>query len=205
MRHQVNRVANGGNSAFLGKVYEFIKTHKKLFSIVILASFLFITYKRTVVTLIILLLMAIPSIFITMYKRFVRLPPALELISLTAAMTTIFYGPVVGIIYTIVVNFASEVASGHPDEMSLTYIPSRVVQVLFVHFAYGWGLTGIVALGVWSVVVFNAVQQPIFMALVDVEKRLKAIYFVMLNIPLNILIFKVFGPPLFSLLNAIAR
>ncbi len=204
VRHHIESVANGVKSALLEN-YEFIKTHKKLVAAVLLLLFVFIAYTKTAVTLLILLLMAIPSIFITTYKRFVRLPPALELISLTTAMTTIFYGPVVGIIYTIIVNFAAEVASGHPDEMSLTYIPSRVVQVLFVHFAYGWGLTGIVALGSWSVVVFNAVQQPIFMSLVDVEKRLKAIYFVMLNIPLNIIIFKIFGPPLFSLLNAIVR
>jgi len=41
------------------------------------------------------------------------------------------------------------------------------------------------------------------MALVDVEKRFKALYFVMLNIPLNILIFKTMGPPLFALLELI--
>ncbi len=192
--------------SFLRRAYNLIRTHKMMAAAVILITLLFVTFTKTVVTLLILLLMAIPSTFITMYKRVVRLPPALELISLTATMATVFYGPVVGIIYTIIVNFASEVASGHPDEMTLTYVPSRIVQVLFVHFAYAYfGLTGIVALGIWGNVAFNAVQQPIFMALVDVEKRLKAIYFVMLNIPLNILIFKVLGPPLYALLNAIIR
>jgi len=157
------------------------------------------------VTLLVLTAMAIPATFITMYKRIVRLPPALELVSLTSAMATIFYGPITGIIYTVIVNVASEIASGHPDEMTLTYFPSRIVQVLFIHFAYTTGLlTGIVGLGVWGVVAFNAVQQPLFMSLVDVEKRLKAIYFVMLNIPLNIIIFKTIGPPLFALLQMIA-
>ncbi len=199
-------LAKNNAHSFLRGIHNFIRTHKMMVAVVILITLLFVMFTKTVVTLVILMLMAIPSTFITMYKRVVRLPPALELISLTATMTTIFYGPVVGIIYTIVVNFASEVASGHPDEMTLTYLPSRVVQVLFVHFAYtSFGLTGIVALGVWGNIAFNAVQQPIFMALVDIEKRLKAIYFVMLNIPLNLLIFKVLGPPLFSLLNAIVH
>ncbi len=196
------------NSAhsFLIRIYNFIITHKMMAAAVILITLLLVMFTKTVVTLAMLVGMALPSTFITMYKRVVRLPPALELISLTATMATVFYGPVVGIIYTIIVNFASEVASGHPDEMTLTYFPSRIVQVLFVHFAYtSFGLTGIVALGVWGNVAFNAVQQPIFMALVDVEKRLKAVYFVMLNIPLNILIFKVFGPPLYALLNAIVH
>jgi len=90
--------------------------------------------------------------------------------------------------------------------MTLTYFPSRIVQVLFIHFAWTTGfITTIFALGVWSVVAFNAVQQPIFMALVDVEKRLKAIYFVFLNIPLNIIIFKTLGPPLFAVLSLIIK
>ncbi len=186
-------------------IHNFIRTHKMMVTVAILITLLFVMFTKTIVILIVLLLMAMPSTFITMYKRVVRLPPALELISLTSTMTTIFYGPIVGIVYTVVVNFASEVASGHPDEMSLTYLPSRIVQVLFVHFAYGFGLTNIVALGIWGNVAFNAVQQPIYMALVDIEKRLKAVYFVMLNIPLNILIFKVFGPPLYALLNAIVH
>jgi len=47
------------------------------------------------------------------------LPPALELISLTTVMATIFYGLIIGIIYTIIVNIASEIASGHPDETAI--------------------------------------------------------------------------------------
>lgn len=198
--------AKNNAHSLLRRVYNFIRTHKMMAAAVILTTLLFVMFTKTAVTLIILTCMAVPSTFITMYKRVVRLPPALELISLTSTMATVFYGPLVGIIYTVIVNFASEVASGHPDEMSLTYFLSRTVQVLFVHFAYtSFGLTGIVALGIWGNIVFNAVQQPIFMALVDIEKRLKAIYFVMLNIPLNILIFKVFGPPLYALLNAIVH
>jgi len=192
------------NNPHLNKLYKLLSTNKRYVAALLFVFLLFLLFAETMITLIVLTLMAIPTTFITMYKRIVRLPPALELISITTVMATIFYGPIVGIIYTIVVTFSSEVASGHPDEMTLTYVPSRIVQVLFVHFAFSLGLiTGIVALGIWSVVVFNAVQQPIFMSLVDVEKRFKALYFVALNIPLNILIFKSLGPILLRIMQAI--
>ena len=204
MRPNLSALTKHAHNPYLGKIYKYITLHKKLVTLLLIAIALFLMFTETVITLIVLIAMGIPATFITTYKRVVRLPPALELISLTTVMATIFYGPIIGIIYTIIVNLSSEIASGHPDEMTLTYFPSRIAQVLFIHFAYTLGLiTTIVAVGVWSVVVFNAVQQPIFMALVDVEKRFKALYFVLLNIPLNILIFKTLGPPLFAVLSLI--
>jgi len=134
---------------FLGKIYKYITTHKKLVALVLFLIVIFLMFTEKMVTLIVLVAMGIPATFITMYKRVVRLPPALELVSLTTAMAVIFYGPIIGIIYTIIVNLSSEIASGHPDEMTLTYFPSRIAQVLFIHFAYTTGLlTGIVGLGI---------------------------------------------------------
>ena len=189
---------------FLKSVYSYIKKHKAETAIVLGVLLAFSLFTEKAVAVSVLVVFWLVSTFTTIYKRFVRLPPVFEFIGLTTTMVTIFFGPITGIIYTIIVNFSSEVASGHPDEMTLTYMPSRVAQALFTHFAYTSGMiTGIVALGTWSVVVFNAVQQPIFMSLVDAEKRLKALYFVALNIPLNILIFRLLGEPVFNLLSAI--
>jgi len=204
VKPNLSALTKHAHNPYLRKIYKYIASHKKLITLLLLAITLFITFTDTIITVLVLVAMGIPATFITMYKRFVRLPPALELISITTVMATIFYGPIIGIIYTIIVNVSSEIASGHPDEMTLTYFPSRIIQVLFIHFTWTYGLiTTIFAVGVWSVVAFNAVQQPLFMALVDVEKRLKAIYFIALNIPLNILIFKTFGQPLFAVLSLI--
>jgi len=152
----------------------------------------------------ILAVFGVLSSTVTTYKRIIRMPPVFELISLTTVMVTLFYGPIVGIFYTIIVNLASEVLSGYPDVMTLTYLPSRTIQVLFVWIASGVNPNmGIVSLGIWSVIVFNVVQQPIFMFLTDMEQRLKALYFIVFNIPINIILFKFLGEPLYALLNVI--
>ncbi|MAG16310.1 hypothetical protein CMO88_04570 [Candidatus Woesearchaeota archaeon] len=204
MKPGMNKIGKRMKNSFLDKIYKWSMSHKRYVFIVLILSFLFILYTEQIKTLIILLVFGLVATFTTTYKRFIRLPPVLEFITLTTVLTTIFYGPITGIIYTIIVNITSEIASGHPDEMILTYIPSRTTTVLFTHFAYTLGLiTNIVWLGIWSSVVFNAVQQPLYMSLVDVEKRLKSLYFVLLNIPLNILIFKLFGSLLFALMTAI--
>ncbi len=186
----------------LEKAYQLVMRKKGYLAIAAISAVLLVLFTAQVKALLILAVLGTASTFITLYKRVVRLPPALELTTLTGVIITLLYGPVVAIIYIFIVTFTAEVASGYPDVMTLTYIPSRIVMVLF---AYIFRSMDIVSLGIWSVVVFNAVQQPIFMWLTDAEKRLKAIYFVMLNIPLNILIFKVFGHPLLSLLQAIVR
>ena len=165
---------------------------------IVFAVFMLFTSQAKAVA-VLLVLGAASSLAVT-YKRVVRLPPALELISLTSAVVTLVYGPVVGIFHTVVTNIASEFVSGYPDAMSLTYFPSLSARVLFVYLFRDWD---VVQLGIWSVVVFNLGTQPVFMWLTDAEKRLKSLYFVMLNVPLNILIFRFLAHPLLSLVQAL--
>lgn len=189
----------------LEQIYRWGMSHKLYVFLALVFFALFILFTEQVKTLVILTIFGIVATFTIVYKRVIRLPPVLETISITTALVVVFYGLIPGIIYTIVINITSEIASGHPDEMSLTYIPSRTAQVLFMHFAWTSGLiTNFVWLGILGVVAFNMVQQPIYMSLVDVEKRLKSLYFVFLNIPLNILLFKLLGPPLFAIMQRIA-
>jgi hypothetical protein len=186
---------------WLTKIYKLLWSNKRYIAALVLFIVILVLFTSQVKTFLILAALGTAAIFTSTYKRVIRLPPVLELISLTTVLVTIFYGPLTAIIYTIIVNIGAEIASGHPDEFSLTYIPSRIIMVLGTHLFKD--TFGIVGLGIFAVILFNAVQQPIFMMLVDVEKRFKALYYVALNIPLNILLFKVLGPPLFALLQAI--
>ena len=203
MKKHANAIKRGLRHPTTGLIWRRLKGRKRYIVIAAILLFLFVIFTDQVKAFIILAVFGIVSSTVTVYKRVVRMPPVFELVSLTTVMVTIFYGPVVGVIYTIVVNLASEVMSGYPDVMTLTYIPSRTIQALFVWFAFAHGSMGIVSLGIWSNVIFNMVQQPIFMFLTDAEQRLKALYFVILNIPINILIFKTIGEPLYRLLEAI--
>jgi len=187
----------------LGQIYKWGMSHKLYLFLALTFFALFVAYTAQVKALLVLAVFGVVSSTITVYKRVIRMPPVFELISLTTVMVTLFFGPIVGIVYTVIVNLASEIFSGYPDVMTLTYIPSRTIQVLFVWIASSTTDMGIVALGIWSVIIFNLVQQPVFMFLTDTEQKLKAIYFIVLNIPINILIFKLVAEPLQALLGAI--
>ena len=185
----------------LEHLFNLLMSHKKYLFLIFLVLSTFILFTDQFKAVLIVGSFAIISSVVTMYKRIIRMPPVFEFISLTTVLVTLLYGPIVGIFYTVIVNLASEIFSGYPDVMTLTYIPSRTIQVLFV-----WLFSdsmGIVALGIWSVIVFNIVQQPVFMFLTDTEQRLKAVYFIVLNIPINILLFRLLANPLYTLLQRI--
>jgi len=204
VKQQINNVGKRiRQHPYLEKIYKWGISHKLYLFLALSFFALFIAYTEQIKALLVLAVFGIVSSTITVYKRVIRMPPVFEFISLTTVMVTLFFGPIVGIVYTIIVNLASEIFSGYPDVMTLTYIPSRTVQVLFVWIASGATDMSIIALGIWSVVLFNLVQQPIFMLLTDTEQRLKAIYFIALNIPINILLFKLLANPLHALLQAI--
>ena len=188
----------------LRKAWEWILANKLIVSAGLILVLLFVLYTKPFKALLVLAVFGVASSTITVYKRAIRMPPVLELISLTATLVTLFFGPIVAIIYTSIVNLAAEVFSGYPDVMTLTYIPSRAVQVLSIFALSSLTDMGIVGIGVWSVVIFNLVEQPIFMLLApDAEQRIKAIYFTAFNIPLNYIVFSTLAEPLQSVLSAI--
>lgn len=204
MKKHFLRVKNSLRQSAVTGIIKWLGSHKRYAFLAAIAVGIIVFYTAEFKAVITLAIFGIISSTITTYKRVIRMPPVLELISLTTVMVTLFYGPIVGIFYTIIVNLASEVMSGYPDVMTLTYLPSRTVQVLFVWIAHSLNPDmGIAALGIWSVIIFNLVQQPVFMFLTDAEQRLKAVYFVALNIPINILIFKFLAVPLYTLLKLI--
>jgi hypothetical protein len=184
----------------LRPLYRWSFSHKRYIVAAAFAVVMFLLFTEQIKALLVLTVFGIASSFISLYKRIVRLPPALELITFTTVLVTLVYGPIVAAIYAVVVTFSSEIVSGYPDEMTLTYIPSRLVMIAATYMLQGME---IVALGIWMVLVFNAVQQPIFWMLTDVEKRIKSVYFIVLNIPLSIIIFKVAGPTVLALMWSI--
>ncbi len=203
MRKHIHRVKESLKHPTIGNILKWLGSHKRYVFLGVVAMIILMFYTSQVKAFIILAVFGVLSSTVTIYKRVIRMPPVFELISLTTVMVTLFYGPIIGIIYTIIVNLASEVMSGYPDVMTLTYLPSRTIQVIFVWFATTSFDMSLVTMGIWSVVIFNLVQQPIFMFLTDAEQRLKSIYFIVLNIPINILLFKFLAEPLYALLQLI--
>ncbi len=193
--------------AWLVSLYKFGTKHKWHIFFAFAFIAVFVLFTQQVKSFIVIALLGLAATFSTFYKRVFQAPPAFELITLTVVAVGIFYGPGVGALYAIVVSITSEIAAQALDPFSITYIPPRIATAFAASWLYGNGtgpVHNIAVLGLLMSLLYNALQQPVYYYLTDVEKRIKSFYFGSLNIPLNFLIFKFLGEPLFSLLKAIA-
>jgi hypothetical protein len=195
--------------AWLVNIYKRLKAHKRYVFLLTILAILIILFNHVFKSILIITILGIAATYSTMYKKIFQAPPAFELITLTTVAVAIFFGPTTGILYAIVVSLSSEIASQALDPFSITYIFPRIVCVFACRALYGGG-TGPLAnnlplLGLLMSLLYNLLQQPVYTYLTDIEKRIKSLYFSILNIPLNFLIFKFLGVPLFALLSMIAH
>ena len=164
------------------------------------AILVFILFTAQVKAFIILAILGTAATFSTFYKRVFQAPPAFELITLTVVAVAIFYGPLIGALYAAVISITSEIAAQALDPFSATYIPPRIATAFVAPWLYHNG-TSVAMIGLLMSFLYNLLQQPVYWLLTDPEKRIKSIYFGSLNIPLNFLIFKFLGVPLFAVLS----
>lgn len=180
----------------------FQKNRKYVFFLFLLAA-IFVLFTEQAKAFIVIALLGVAASFSTFYKRVFQAPPAFELITLSVVAVAAFYGPWVGALFAIVVSISSEIAAQALDPFSITYIPPRIATAFVAPWLLQNG-TSIAVVGLLMSLLYNALQQPVYWLLTDPEKRIKSIYFGSLNIPLNFIIFKVIGGPLFVLLEKLA-
>ena len=190
--------------AWLVKIFKLLKKHRRYVIVSIISVVLLIFFTAQIKAFIILAILGIAATFSTFYKRVFQAPPAFELITLSVVAVSIFYGPVVGSLYAFIISISSEVASQALDPFSITYIPPRIVTAFVAPWLYHNG-TSIAMLGLLMSALYNLLQQPVYWLLTDPEKRIKSLYFSSLNIPINWLVFKFLGGPLFDLLKVLVK
>ena len=194
--------------ARLANFYKLLKKHRRYVILGFIAAILLLFFTAQIKTFIVLSILGVVATFSTFYKRVFQAPPAFELITLTVVAVSIFYGPGVGSLYAVVISISSEVASQALDPFSITYIFPRIVTAFVAPWLYGQGsgpLHNVAMLGLAMSLLYNALQQPVYWFLTDPEKRIKALYFSILNIPINWLVFKFLGGPLFDLLKVLVK
>jgi len=170
-------------------------------SIALVVLFLIFSFSNIILPAIIILTMGIIASFSTSYKRFIRIPPAIELITFTTVLVGITYGPWVGAIYGAVVSFTAEIMTNALDIFILTFVPSRAVVGLTAGFAFDLFNGNILYTGIALSIMYNIIAQPFYMFLADVEMRMKSIFFLFLNIGGNFIIFAVLGKIMVKLLG----
>ncbi len=163
---------------------------KKLVFWTALVMVLLLLFRNYLKDIVVLSLLGIIAIFSTGYKRFMRVPPAIELVTFSTVMVGISHGPVVGAIFGAVITLAAEIFNSGVDAFILGYIPARAIVGAAAAFFPG---ASIAWLGLWMSLLYNAIAQPLYALQSDAELRVKLLAFVIINITSNFVIFSLLG------------
>lgn len=156
-------------------------------AIVLLLILFFGDYIKDAVVLLILGLIAV---FSTIYKRFMRVPPAVELVTFSTVMVGLSYGPVAGAVFGAVATLAAEIFNSGVDAFIIGYIPARAVVGAVSSF---FPAANIVYLGLSMSILYNLISQPLYALQSDAELRIKLLAFVIVNVSSNFIIFSLLG------------
>lgn len=173
-------------------------TPKALF-LMLTALVVIVLFGRNLKDIILVAVLAFAASYSTIYKRTIRMPSAVELVTLGTVVTGAAYGPLVGALFGVFTTIASEIISSGVDVNTLFYAISRgiaggVAQLLIVNL----GLSVVVA-GMVALVIFHVVSDAIYLISGGIEAVPKVIYFVVVNTLFNLLVFAFLGSPLLSL------
>ncbi len=139
---------------------------------------------------VVLAVLGLVAVFSTIYKRFMRVPPAVELVTFSTVMVGISHGPVIGAIFGAAITLAAEIFNSGVEAFIIGYIPARAIVGAVSAF---FPEASIVWLGLWMSVLYNLIAQPLYALQSDAELRVKLLAFVIINISSNFIIFSLLG------------
>lgn len=173
-------------------------TPKTIF-LLVAALAVILLFGRNIKDILLVGVLGLAASYSTIYKRTIRMPSAIELVTLGTVITGAAYGPLVGALFGIITTVASEIISSGVDVNTLFYAISRgisggIAQLLIVNFGLGVVVTGMIALAI-----FHVVSEAIYLTAGGIEAVPKIIYFVVVNTLFNLLAFTFLGSPLLSL------
>jgi len=179
----------------------FLSRYKREIAIIMVLLALIIFFIDIIIPAVVIITLGVISTFSTSYKRFIRMPPAFELITFTTVLVSLAYGPIVGAIYGAVVSFSAEIMTNALDVFIITFVPTRAIIGLTAGFLFDLFNGNILYTGFAASIMYNVIAQPLYIFMADVEMRLKSTYFFFLNIGFNFIIFALLGKVMVSLLR----
>ena len=178
-------------SAGIRELSTYMFGHKQLLFGGLIGLLIILTFRNFIKDAIIIAALSLIAVFSTFYKRFMRAPPAIELVTFSTVMIGIGYGPVAGAVFGAVATLAAEILNSGVDAFIIGYIPARAIIGAVSAF---FPTANIVTLGLSMSVLYNALAQPLYAFQGDAELRMKLFAFVIINVPFNFLIFSFLGP-----------
>lgn len=177
--------------ATVGNLSHALKPKTVLLIVVVVA--ILALFGRNIKDILLVSALAVAASYSTIYKRTIRVPSAVELVTFGTVITGAAYGPLAGALFGILTTIASEIISSGVDVNTLFYAVSRgiaggLAQMLMLNFGLGVVITGMAAL-----VIFHVVSDAIYVMSAGVEAVPKVAYFVIVNTLFNFIMFSFFG------------
>lgn len=176
--------------ALAAKSLPFLLQRKQLLLVAVIGLLLMLFFRNYIKDAVVLLVLGTIAVLSTVYKRFMRVPPAVELVTFSTVMVGISHGPITGAVFGAVVTLAAEIFNSGVDAFIIGYIPARAVVGAVSSFFPG---ANIVVLGLWMSILYNLIAQPLYALQSDAELRVKLLAFVIVNVSSNFVIFSLLG------------
>ena len=191
LQHFRNRKSVLKLSAGIREFSTYMFSHKQLLFGGMVGLLVILMFRNIIKDAIIITALSLIAVFSTFYKRFMRAPPAVELVTFSTVMVGIGYGPAAGAIFGAVATLAAEILNSGVDAFIIGYIPARAIIGAVSAF---FPTANIVTLGLSMSIFYNALAQPLYAFQGDAELRMKLFAFVIVNVPFNFVAFSVLGP-----------
>lgn len=183
-------------------VYSGISKHKAWILALAFASAILLAFGVHWKAILLIPPLFLAAIFSTFYKRIVRVPPAVELISLATVAVGMTHGPWVGAIFGATAALAAEIINSGIDAFIIGYVFGRAIMGALAGIAAAaFPSAPIVAVGMFLLILFNIIAQSLYLVQGDPEAKIKTAVYVFLNLLTNWLLFSYLGGPLLVLLG----
>ncbi|MEK6967158.1 MAG: hypothetical protein AABX51_00850 [Nanoarchaeota archaeon] len=137
------------------------KNYKKLIVALVLFLMIYLLFSGVRAVIIIIVLIAIGA-GSTFYQHFFKSPINFELIKLVTVLTSVVFGPIMGILVGIISSFVGKIMTGR---LEADFIGSIVSLTAISLLAYAFRGADIVLLGIILVVVYHTILFPIVLSL----------------------------------------
>ncbi len=183
-------------------VYSWISKRKAWIIAFAAVSAIFLAFGVPLKAILLIPPLFIAAVFSTFYKRIVRVPPAVELMSLTTVAVGMTHGPWAGAIFGATAALAAEIINSGIDAFIVGYVLGRAVMGALAGIAAAlFPFASVAAIGMSLLVLFNFIAQSLYLMQGDPEAKIKTAVYVFLNLATNWLLFSYAGGPLLALLG----
>ncbi len=172
------------------------KNHLILTAVIVFILYILGISLESLEAIFVIIILFIAASFSTIYKRYFRLPPIFELMTLGTVLVTMKYGFIAGFVFGAIAQVASEIINGTIDAQILIFTPARALLALWIVFGTGvLGIEGVFGIGLLCIFAYNLMVAPISFFVGDMQLKAKTIYYTIGYTIMNFFVFSLLSGP----------